>query len=464
VKVHTRRPVVPAGSREKRGRGPALSDDVEFVAMSDDEAERLDADRRYNDALTALDRALVRTAGPPGSPPAFDTPAPALPVSGRPPWVRIVYRWLAPFFERQQALNSRVAASLDELTGRERDRQASFERFQTALIVFLQQITAFVETKDRVVVAGTAARLDAQAQAIGALPDLRAQVGVLQRATQMLHRELELVDSRESRADSRQSPVGNPQSSAGSRQSPATSHPPLDDYKYVGFEDRFRGSGEDIRAKLRAYLPVFAGASDVLDVGCGRGEFLALLQAEGVRATGVDANHEMVAVAREQGLDVAESDALEHLESRPDGSLGGLMAAQVVEHLEPEYLLRLLATAFHKLRPGAPIVIETINPACWLAFFSSYLRDFTHVRPVHPETLQYLLQASGFGGVTIRYSAPVPEHMKMQPINLPAETLAAADPASRALVDTARVANANAAILNNLLFSYLDYAAIGHRS
>jgi 2-polyprenyl-3-methyl-5-hydroxy-6-metoxy-1,4-benzoquinol methylase len=425
--------------------------------MSDEDRERMEADRRYNHALAALDRALVRTAGLPGSGPAFDPLAPALPASVRRPTVRIVSRWLAPFFERQEAFNRRVAAALDELTGRERDRQASFERFQTALIVFLQQITAFVETKDRAVVAGTAARLDAQEQAIGALPDLRAQVGVLQRATQMLHRELELVDRRESPADSRQSSVGG-------RQSPATSHPPLDDYKYVGFEDRFRGSDDDIRAKLRAYLPVFAGATDVLDVGCGRGEFLALLQAEGVRATGVDANHEMIAVAREHGFDVAESDALEYLESMPDGSLGGLMAAQVVEHLEPAYLMRLLATAFHKLRPEAPIVIETINPACWLAFFSSYLRDFTHVRPMHPETLQYLLQASGFGGVTIRYSAPVPDHMKMQPINLPAETLAAADPASRALVDTARVANANAAILNNLLFSYLDYAAIGHRS
>jgi SAM-dependent methyltransferase len=411
------------------------SEDVEFVGMSDDDRERLEADRHYNDALAALDRALVRTAGLPGSGPAFDTLAPALPASVRRPWVRIVYSWLAPFFERQLALNSRVAAALDEVTGWERDRQASFERFQAALIVFLQQITAFVETKDRAVVAGTAAQLDAQGQAIGSLPDLRAQVGVLQRATQMLKREL--VDSR--------------QSSVDSRQPPAASHRPLDDYQYVGFEDRFRGSDEDIRAKLHAYLPVFASASDVLDVGCGRGEFLALLQAEGV-------------VAREHGLDVAESDALEHLESMPDGSLGGLMAAQVAEHLEPAYLMRLLATAFHKLRPGAPIVIETINPACWLAFFSSYLRDFTHVRPMHPETLQYLMQASGFGGVTIRYSAPVPDHMKMQPINLPAETLAAADPTSRALVDTAHVANANAAILNNLLFSYLDYAAIGHRS
>jgi 2-polyprenyl-3-methyl-5-hydroxy-6-metoxy-1,4-benzoquinol methylase len=423
--------------------------------MVDHDRERQDADRRYNDALAALDRALVRNAELPDRGPTFDALVPTRPAGARRPWVRLVHGWLAPFFERQQALTSRVAGALEELAGRERDRQVGFERFQTALIVFLQQITAFVETKDRAVVAGTAARLDAQEQAIGALPDLRAQVGALQRATQMLKREL---------VDSRESPDGSRQPSAGSRQSAATAYQPLDDYQYVGFEDRFRGSDEDIRAKLRAYLPVFAGASDVLDVGCGRGEFLALLQAEGVRATGVDANHEMVAVAREHGLEVAESDALEHLESKPDASLGGLMAAQVVEHLEPGYLMRLLATAFHKLRPGAPIVIETINAACWLAFFSSYLRDFTHVRPVHPETLQYLLQASGFGGVTIRYSAPVPEHVKMQPINIPAETLAAADPASRALVDTARVANANAAILNNLLFSYLDYAAIGHRS
>jgi 2-polyprenyl-3-methyl-5-hydroxy-6-metoxy-1,4-benzoquinol methylase len=418
--------------------------------MSDDERGRLDADRRYNDALTALDRALVRAAELPGGVPPPDTAAPPLPTGLRGRWLRSVDDWLAPFFERQQALDRRLAGALDRLIARERDRQGSFERFQTALIVFLQQITALVDTKDRSVAAGAAARLDAHEQAIGALPDLRAQVGVLQRATQMLKRELESAPS--------------PQLPATSHQPPVAGHQPLDDYKYVGFEDRFRGSDEDIRTKLGAYVPLFAGASDVLDVGCGRGEFLALLRAEGVRVTGVDANHEMAVVARERGLEVVESDALVHLESMADGSLGGIMAAQVVEHLEPAYLMRLLATAFHKLRPGAPVVIETINPACWLAFFSSYLRDFTHVRPIHPETLQYLLQASGFGGVTIRYSAPVPDHMKMQPIDLPAETLAAADPASRALADAARVANANAAILNNLLFSYLDYAAIGYRS
>jgi hypothetical protein len=126
--------------------------------------------------------------------------------------------------------------------------------------------------------------------------------------------------------------------------------------------------------------------------------------------------------------------------------------------------MRLLDAAAQKLQPGAPLVLETINPACWLAFFSSYIRDFTHVRPVHPETLQYLLRASGFSRVEIRYSAPVPDHMKMKTVDLPAEVLASSEPSSKAMTQIAHTVNANATILNNLLFTHLDYAAIGYRS
>ena len=126
--------------------------------------------------------------------------------------------------------------------------------------------------------------------------------------------------------------------------------------------------------------------------------------------------------------------------------------------------MRLLGAMARVLRHGAPIVIETINPACWLAFFSSYIRDFTHVRPVHPETLQYLLRASGFQRVEIRYSAPVPDPIKMKTIDLPPDVLASADPTAVALARCAHAVNENAVILNNLLFSYLDYAAIGYRS
>jgi O-antigen chain-terminating methyltransferase len=238
---------------------------------------------------------------------------------------------------------------------------------------------------------------------------------------------------------------------------------PHDDYKYVAFEDAFRGSDTAIESRLRAYVPLFAGASNVLDVGCGRGELLSALRSAGVAARGIDTNGEMVAVARARGLDAQQADALAYVNAVPDGSFGGLIATQVIEHLEPAYLLRLIDAASRKLQPRAPIVLETINPACWLAFFSSYIRDFTHVRPIHPETLQYLLRASGFAQVEIRYSAPVPEHMKMKTIDLPGDVLRTADPAAAALVQIAHTLNANAVILNNLMFSHLDYAAIGYR-
>ena len=222
--------------------------------------------------------------------------------------------------------------------------------------------------------------------------------------------------------------------------------------KYVGFEDQFRGAPEEIAARQREYVELFAGARDVLDIGCGRGEFLALLEARGVGARGIDVNDSMVEVCRQKGLDASKADALAYLRAQPPGSLGGLLAAQVVEHLDPAYLTNLLDAAYAALRPGAPIVLETINPACWFAFFESYVRDITHVRPLHPDTLKFLLQASGFGGVEIRYQAPYPEHQKLQRVT------------SAALGDTAEALNANVDKLNSLLFTYLDYAAIGKRS
>ena len=97
-------------------------------------------------------------------------------------------------------------------------------------------------------------------------------------------------------------------------------------------------------------------------------------------------------------------------------------------------------------------------------FFSSYLRDITHAQPIHPETLEYLTRASGFANVSIRYSAPVAEHTRLKQIDLPAEILNSTDQTARAIVDAARVVNVNAGILNNLAFSYQDYAVTGYRS
>jgi O-antigen chain-terminating methyltransferase len=177
----------------------------------------------------------------------------------------------------------------------------------------------------------------------------------------------------------------------------------------------------------------------------------------------VDINHEMVETCRARRLDVSEGDALGFLSGLPDASLGGLFAAQVVEHLQAGYLMRLLETAYHKLRPGSKIILETINPACWFAFFESYLRDITHVRPLHPDTLQYLVSASGFQKVDIRYRVPYPDNEKLGHIAVAESSSYAEVQSLQPLAQVASTLNANADKLNRLLFTYLDYAVVAER-
>ena len=293
--------------------------------------------------------------------------------------------------------------------------------------------------------------------------ELRAALSVVQQAAHGLRRAVEEIRSNPKSRTDPGSRIPDPGRDPG--QAPASQFDDLDSHKYVGFEDQFRGSTADIRRRVEEYLPIFAAIGDqgseidngdVLDVGCGRGEFLELLREHGIRARGIDVNSAMVEVCRGKGLEAQTGDALTYLRGLPDASLGGLFAAQVVEHLEPRYLAQLLDAAFDKLRPGAPIVLETINPACWFAFFESYIRDLTHVRPVHPDTLKYLLVATGFQHVEVRYRAPYPESEKLQ-------KLAAAGGQQVAVTDLVETLNANVEKINRLLFTYLDYAAIGKR-
>lgn len=228
-------------------------------------------------------------------------------------------------------------------------------------------------------------------------------------------------------------------------------------FTYVAFEDRFRGSPDEIRARLLDYLPLFEGAADVLDVGCGRGELLDLFRERSVAAKGIDINDEMVALCRSRGLTAERADGAGYLERQRDASLGGLIAIQVVEHLEPPYLIRFLDLAQRKLKPGAPVVLETINAACWTAFFDSYIRDFTHARPLHPETLRYLVQATGFTSADIQYRSPIAEHDKLPTVRLTASQ------ANPEMADLAEALNAHAERLNSQLFTYRDYAIVGRR-
>ena len=169
-----------------------------------------------------------------------------------------------------------------------------------------------------------------------------------------------------------------------------------------------RGSTAEIRGRQRAYVPDFLSQGPVLDCGCGRGEFLGLLREAGVEASGVDADADMVAYARGEGLDVEQADLVAHLESLEDGSLGGVFAAQVVEHLPPPVLLRFLELAHAKLRPGGLLAAETINPLSPLAL-RNYFADLTHAQPLVPETLAMLARHAGFAEVETRFlNAPEP--------------------------------------------------------
>ena len=330
---------------------------------------------------------------------------------------------------RQETFNSATVQYINEAV---RPLELAIDEYKTAR----DDVRRFQEA-----LAARERRMDALIEAMRTEhAEIRTSLGVLQQAT---HNLGSVVSGFPVAAASGSSPAAP---SAASSSLETLSH------KYVGFEDAFRGSSEDIQRQLRDYIPIFAGASDVLDIGCGRGEFLALLREGGIAARGIDLNDAMVAVCREKGFEATKADALSFLRGVPPGSLGGLFAAQVVEHLEPAYLTRLLEAAFEALRPGAPIVLETINPACWFAFFESYIRDITHVRPLHPDTLRFLLIASGFQQIEIRYRAPYPEHEKLQPL-----------PASAALGDSIDTINANVEKINRLLFTHLDYAAIARR-
>jgi SAM-dependent methyltransferase len=209
---------------------------------------------------------------------------------------------------------------------------------------------------------------------------------------------------------------------------------------YVDFEEHFRGSEDEIRRRQKADAALFKGApGPVADLGCGRGEFLEALAGEGVKGIGCDANPVMAARAKEKKLAVDAADLFAWLAARPDGSLGGVTAFQVVEHLPPSSLFTLVELASAKLAPGGRVLFETVNPESVYAMRWFWM-DLTHVRPVPAPSLAQLLTASGFRDVRVDFRSPVPENE-----GLPAE--AAKDP---------RLAN-----VAKLLFAPQDYAVTG---
>lgn len=164
---------------------------------------------------------------------------------------------------------------------------------------------------------------------------------------------------------------------------------------YVAFEDVFRMSEAVIRERQRRYVALVNGHTPVLDVGCGRGEFLELLREAGIFARGVDLDEGMIARCRAKGLDVEQADALAYLERAEDDSLGTVFASQVVEHLSYEQLMQLLRLVHQKLAPDGILIAETVNPHSPAALKNFWI-DLTHHHPIFPEVLLTLTRGVGF--------------------------------------------------------------------
>jgi SAM-dependent methyltransferase len=167
------------------------------------------------------------------------------------------------------------------------------------------------------------------------------------------------------------------------------------DSGYVAFEDVFRGPAERVAASQRPYVQLVRGHEPVLDVGCGRGEFLALLADEGISAKGVDVDAGMVSRCRELGLDAVQADANEYLDGLADGELGTIFSAQVIEHLPQAQLRRMLDVAARKLRPGGLFIAETVNPHR-VSSLKTFWVDPTHQHPIFPEVALALCAIAGF--------------------------------------------------------------------
>jgi len=221
---------------------------------------------------------------------------------------------------------------------------------------------------------------------------------------------------------------------------------PMEDIRYTGFENRFRGAEPDVRRQQEKLAAHFRPGARVLDLGCGRGEFLEILKERGVAGTGVDGNGQMVEICRGKGLDVRRADLLEALAGLPDGSLDGIFSSQVIEHLPPAVLKRLIELAYAKLAAGGVLLLETVNPTSVFALVQIYFLDLTHRQPVHPQALKYLLESLGFEDVVLEETGDISAE-RLQPVP-------GADAA-------ATVLNRDIDRLNALLYAAPNYAAVG---
>jgi O-antigen chain-terminating methyltransferase len=245
----------------------------------------------------------------------------------------------------------------------------------------------------------------------------------------LIHSELRLIRQRLA--------AGQPSAAAPPPTPPQVPSPAQPEFDYARFAERFRGSEDYVKKGQRFYLPYFTGRREVLDIGCGRGEFLELMREAGVAAHGIDLSRESVDLCRQKGFEADVADLFAYLADLPETSLDGIFSAQVVEHLPPERLPDMIRLAASRLQRDGVLAIETPNPECLAIFATHFYLDPTHTRPVPHALLAFYMEEYGLGGIEVHRLSPAIESM----------------PALAALPEDFREA----------FFGGLDYAIVGRK-
>ncbi len=229
------------------------------------------------------------------------------------------------------------------------------------------------------------------------------------------------------------------------------------DYSYVLLENRYRGSEAEISNRQQIYLPFFKGQTKpVLEIGGGRGELQILFKENSIPSYSVDIDAAMVKLNKAKGLDARLGDGIEHLASLEDESISGIIAIQVLEHLTKAQIETLFKLCSQKLIKGGKAIFETINPKSVLALSSNYFRDLTHVFPLHPETLEFVLELSGLKVQEVKMLSPVPQEAQLKSLEIE-------DYMTPRWAFTVERLNQNISQLNELLYGNQDYCIIAEK-
>ena len=232
------------------------------------------------------------------------------------------------------------------------------------------------------------------------------------------------------------------------------------DYSYLFLENRYRGSSEEIKAKVKKYADIIKTIDcqnkNVVEIGAGRGELLELLGEENINAVGVETDSGMCEVLKEKKLEYVNQDGLSYLKTLKDNSVSCIIAIQVIEHLSFDYINALMKESYRVLQNGGKLIFETINPLSFYALTQNFFKDYTHKWPIHPDVIKYFSKLEGFSGVDILKLSEVSENEKLSMLTTDEAMIPS-------MVEFISKYNKNVEKLNNLLYGFQDYALIAKK-